>query len=528
MGDKARDERGFVAAVDVGSTTLRCHIYDAEAVIRGSAETKVITQSPQPGVFEIDPEHLWEAFVSTIKSAIEDASLHASDIKALGISTQRGTFTTWDKSTGKVYHNFISWKDTRAEGLCHVWNKSLRMRVMCLSAQFLHCITRKQRFLAASVLKFESGMVAMRLLWVLRNIPALQEATQAGRVLMGTVDTFLLWRLTGGKVHATDPSNACITGIFDPFTVSDAQPNDSAPSLQTYNCCGYFSCSFCFSGIFGYTDPTILGAAIPIACMIGDQQASSFGDCCFDVGDVKCTMGTGTFFNVNTGSVPYASTSGVYPVVGWKINDAVTYLVEGSSYDSGTVITWAEKLGLLKDPKESSALATSVPNSGGVFFVPAFSGLQAPVNDAYAASGFLGVTPSTTKGHLIRAILESLAFRAKQVYEIMASEIYVAPRKIRLNGGVARNDFLLQLMADMLERPVTRAKHHDTSALGAAFLAGLALGIWTNTEELKKLRQDGTELEPSAERTVAYQPIFDQWARAVKRFLLWHLPTTTS
>ncbi|CAN8022156.1 unnamed protein product [Ixodes persulcatus] len=520
MGDRTKDGQGFVAAVDVGSTMLRCHIYDVETAIRGSAAAKVVTHSPLPGVFEIDPEHLWKTFVDTISSAIDAASLHASDIKALGISTQRGTFTTWDRSTGKVYHNFMSWKDTRAEGLCHEWNKSLRMMALRLSARLLHWVTRRPRFLVASILRFEPGLAVMRLLWVLQNIPGLQEATQAGKVLMGTVDTFLLWRLTGGKVHATDPSNACITGIFDPFTMEWSQliidmlgiPTSLLPRVLNT------------SGIFGHADSKILGAAIPIACMIGDQQASSFGDCCFDEGDVKCTMGTGTFFNVNTGGIPYASTSGIYPVVGWKINDVVTYLAEGSSYDTGTAITWAEELGLLKEPMESSTLAASVPSSNGVFFVPAFSGLQAPVNDAYATSGFLGITPSTRRAHLVRAILESLAFQAKQVYEMMAREVYVAPTKLRFNGGVARNDFLLQLMADMLERPLVRAKHHDTSALGAAFLAGLALGIWSSTDELKKLRQDGSESEPSAERSAAYRPVFEQWRRAVKRFLHWHLP----
>ncbi|XP_042150089.1 putative glycerol kinase 5 isoform X2 [Ixodes scapularis] len=501
MGDRTKDGQGFVAAVDVGSTMLRCHIYDVKTAIRGSAAAKVVTHSPLPGVFEIDPEHLWKTFVDTIRSAIDAASLHASDIKALGISTQRGTFTTWDRSTGKVYHNFMSWKDTRAERLCHEWNKSLRMMALRLSARLLHWVTRRPRFLVASILRFEPGLAVMRLLWVLQNIPGLQEATQAGKVLMGTVDTFLLWRLTGGKVHATDPSNACITGIFDPFTMEWSQ---------------------LIIDMLGI--PTSLLPRVLNTRQIGDQQASSFGDCCFDEGDIKCTMGTGTFFNVNTGGVPYASTSGIYPVVGWKINDVVTYLAEGSSYDTGTAITWAEELGLLKEPMESSTLATSVPSSNGVFFVPAFSGLQAPVNDAYAASGFLGITPSTRRGHLVRAILESLAFQAKQVYEMMATEVYVAPTKMRFNGGVAKNDFLLQLLADMLERPLVRAKHHDTSALGAAFLAGLALGIWSSTEELKKLRQDGSESEPSAERLAAYRPVFEQWRRAVKRFLHWHLP----
>ncbi|XP_075725087.1 glycerol kinase 5 isoform X3 [Rhipicephalus microplus] len=405
----------YVASLDVGSSGVRCHIYDQQARVCGTASQKLQTECPSAGVFEVDPEHLWQAAKDTLRAALKGSSVSASSVKALGISTQRATFACWDKSTGQLLHKFISWKDTRAESLCREWNSSARIKAMRMGATFLYCLTHKDRYLAASMLRFESGLVVMRLLWALKNIPGLHEGAREGRVLMGTVDSFLLWRLTGGRVHATDPSNACITGLFDPFTmewsclITDMLdiPVSMLPKVLST------------SGVFGVTDPDIMGAEIPIACLAGDQQASAFGECCFLAGDVKCTMGTGTFFNANTADQPHASSVGIYPVVGWKIRDQVTYLAEGGSFDTGTVVDWAQEMGLINNADESAEVAESVGSSAGVFFIPAFSGLQAPMNDAYAAAGFLGLSTSTRPAHMVRAMLESLAFRTYQLHALL-------------------------------------------------------------------------------------------------------------
>ncbi|XP_064456440.1 putative glycerol kinase 5 isoform X2 [Ornithodoros turicata] len=508
----------FIAAVDVGTSVLRCHIYDSRAQVCGSASDKVELLNPSSRTFEMDPEKLWQSFVTTVKAAIQNAGLAPQEVSALGICTQRGTFTTWNRKTGKVYHNLITWKDVRAENLCREWNCSYRLMCLKAAARALYLMTGSKRFLAVSLLRYQTGLVAMRLLWALSNFSELRRDADAGKAVMGTLDTFLLWRLTAGQVHATEPSCACITGFYDLFQMEWSPvtmkmlnvPLKMLPVVRDTSC------------TFGHTEPSIFGASIPIAALAGDQQASAFGECCFELGDSKCTMGTGTFFNVNTGREAHSSVTGIYPVVGWRINNVVTYLAEGSSYDTGTIIDWAHRAGLYKNVNDSSGMALSVSSSEGLFFVPAFSGLQAPMNDAYATSGFLGVSPRIRKEHFVRAVLESLAFRTKQVYDILTQELQLRVKRIRFNGGVANNEFVIQLLADLLQQPISRSQHRDTSCLGAAFLAGLAIGVWKDTAELKKLRQGCAMYETRKEQYAVYQPVYEEWQRAVGRFLQWH------
>ncbi|XP_075538755.1 glycerol kinase 5 isoform X1 [Dermacentor variabilis] len=512
----------YVASLDVGSSGVRCHLYDRQGRVCGTAFERLQTECPSAGVFEVDPEHLWQITKDTLRAALKDASVSASSVQALGISTQRATFACWDRRTGRLLHKFISWKDTRAESLCREWNSSARVKAIRMGASFLYCLTHKHRYLIASILRFESGLVVMRLLWALQNIPGLREGARKGHVVMGTVDSFLLWRLTGGRVHATEPSNACITGLFDPFTMEWSHmitnmldiPVSMLPKVLNT------------SGVFGMTDPEILGTEIPIACLAGDQQASAFGECCFQAGDVKCTMGTGTFFDANTADQPLASTVGIYPVVGWKIGNGVTYLAEGGSFDTGTVVDWAQELGLIRNAEESAEVAESVDNSAGVFFIPAFSGLQAPVNDAYAAAGFLGLSPSTRPAHMVRAMLESLAFRTYQLHALLKGTSGLpAIGNVRFTGGVTRNLFLMQLLADLLQEPIICSCQHDSSALGAAYLAGLAVGFWKDLAELQSLQPKGIVFKPRVERAASSLALFNEWCRAVERFTRWHTPT---
>ncbi|XP_049960923.1 putative glycerol kinase 5 isoform X1 [Schistocerca serialis cubense] len=508
----------FVAALDVGTTTIRCHILDETTSVVGTAVRQVELLYPEPGYVEIDPETLWDAVLGVLKGALTDAGLSAAQLVALGISSQRCTFITWDRETGQPFHNFITWKDVRADSIVRQWNDSFSMKAMRFGARLLYTVSRSRRYLAASVLRLMNTQVTPRLLWALERVPALRQAASAGRALYGGVDSWLLWRLTAGAAHLTDHSAAAATGFFDPFIVqwsSLAEGYFGIPAAMLPRVCEA-------TADFGCTAPDILGAAVPIRCLIADQAASTFGSCCFSRGDAKVTLGTGTFLNVNTGQTPHASVAGLYPLIGWKLDDEITYIVEGASNDTGSLINWAQTVGWLKSPEESEQLATSVKDSGGVFFIPAFSGLQAPVNNPQATAGFLGVTPQTERAHIIRAILESLVFRVLQLYEALKEEANYTCTSIRIDGGVSQNTFVAQMLADLTGVKVERSTTADTSALGAGFLAGLAAGVWKSKNDLCKLRKVRDVFEPRQEVRRRYESTLARWRDAMERFLDWY------
>ncbi|KAI1882664.1 hypothetical protein AGOR_G00237220 [Albula goreensis] len=326
--------------------------------------------------------------------------------------------------------------------------------------------------------------VTMRLAWILQHCAEVRRAVREGTCCFGTIDTWLLYKLSKGAVHATDYSNASTTGIFDSYQMCWSEFLCQVVSLPL----SIFPTVENTGHNYGSSDASIFGVPIPIMSVMADQQAAMFGECCFDTGDVKITMGTGTFMDINTGNKPHTSVAGLYPLVGWKIGPEVVYLAEGNAADTGTAIKWAQKLDLFSDVQETEAMASSVKDSDGVCFVPSFSGLQAPLNDPKACASFMGLKPSTTKSHLVRAILESVAFRNKQLYDIMLRETHIPITRIRADGGVCTNDFIMQLTADLLGKKIDRPSHFDMSSLGAAFVAGLAVGFWKNQEELKRLR----------------------------------------
>ncbi|MBN3275526.1 GLPK5 kinase, partial [Polyodon spathula] len=559
----------YILSVDVGTTSIRGHVYDKEANIKGSSSEKISLLYPNPGWVELDPEELWLQFVAVVKAAVQAAGLQMKQITALGISTQRATFTTWSRirpiawrsparvqaislptvdgssqgggaqlaerclvteglvcpgcpwltvhqrslssdrhlraclKTGKPFHNFISWQDRRASELVTSWNNSFTMKALHGSSKVLHFITRRKRFLAASVITFSTQHV--------------QEAVEEGNCCFGTVDTWLLYRLTKGAVHATDYSNASATGIFDSYQMCWSGMLCSLISLPL----SVFPTVENTSHKFGSTDTSIFGVSIPIMSLVADQQAAMFGECCFDRGDVKITMGTGTFININTGNKPHASVSGLYPVVGWKIGQEVVYLAEGNAADTGTAIKWAQELDLFSDAAETEAMANSVPDADGVCFVPSFSGLQAPLNDPHACASFMGLKPSTTKSHLVRAILESIAFRNKQLYEIMSEETHIPVTNIRADGGVCNNNFVMQLTANLFNRKINRPRHFDMSSLGAAFIAGLGIGFWSSKEELTCLGCTEKVFYPQNLRE-NYKPVIDRWEKALMRSMHWY------
>ncbi|XP_066565724.1 glycerol kinase 5 [Amia ocellicauda] len=507
----------YILSVDVGTTSIRGHVYDREAQIKGSSTKPISVLYPNPGWVEMDPEKLWQQFIAVVKGAVHDAGLQMKQIAALGISTQRSTFTTWNRRTGKPFHNFISWQDLRASELVKTWNNSFVLKAVHGTTKMLHFITRQKRFLAASLIVFSTQHVTFRLAWALENIKEVKKAAEEGNCCFGTIDTWLLYKLTKGAVHATDYSNASTTGIYDSYQM----------------CWSGFLCSLVSLPIsifptventghnFGFTDSSIFGIPIPIMSVVADQQAAMFGECCFDIGDVKITMGTGTFMDINTGNKPHTSMSGLYPLVGWKMGADLVFLAEGNAADTGTAIKWAQELDLFTEETETEVMANSVEDADGVCFVPSFSGLQAPVNDPKACAAFMGLKPSTTKSHLVRAILESIAFRNKQLYDIMLQEMHIPITNIRADGGVCTNNFIMQLTADLLNKKIDRPCHFDMSSLGAAYIAGLGVGFWKSKEEIKHLRCTEKVFFPQ-NIWKDYKPIMENWEKALMRSMHWY------
>ncbi|XP_053674228.1 putative glycerol kinase 5 [Anopheles nili] len=525
--------RHYIATLDVGTTTIRCFIYatktNGEPSTVGTAYEHVDLLYPAPGWVEINPDKLWSSVLLTIQKATEDAKLTIDQLTCLAISTQRNSFTCWNRDTGQVYHNFITWKDLRADRLVKEWNSSFTLRLLKFGAGFLHFFTRSKRFLAGSVIKLMNPQVTLRLAWVLHNNSSLQEGLKTGNVLYGTIDSWLLYRLRQGTdrtryvEHISDVTNCTSTGFYDPFGQEWAGwalnlfsiKKDLLPKVVDN------------SHDFGYVHETLLGAKIKIAASVSDQSASLWGNCCFERGDVKITMGTGSFLNVNTGTKCLASVHGLYPLIGYKMGrDSrmdINYLMEGSSNDTGSIIEWALNVGLFDDPAESASMAMSVPNSDGVLFVPAFSGLGPPIRDDSAGSGFIGIKPSTRKEHMVRALLESLAFRVALLYDCALTETRFSFTSIKVDGGVSKNDFICQTLADLTGVQVERGEVTDSTALGAMFMAGLNCGIWSSKQQLMNARKVEKTFSPDPGRRQKQLKQMRAWERAVDRFKKWYM-----
>ncbi|XP_040830666.1 putative glycerol kinase 5 [Ochotona curzoniae] len=516
----AASRAGFVLGLDVGSSVIRCHVYDRAARIRGSSAQKVESLYPQIGWVEIDPDVLWAQFIAVIKDSVKAAGIQMNQIVGLGISTQRATFITWNKKTGHHFHNFISWQDLRAIELVKSWNSSLLMKLIHSSCRVLHFFTRSKRLLGANLFTFTTQHASLRLAWVLQNIKEVQKAAEEGNCCFGTIDTWLLHKLTKGSEYATDFSNASTTGLFDPYKMCWSSLITSLVSIPL----SLLPPVKDTSHHFGSVDKEIFGVPIPIVALVGDQQSAMFGECCFQTGDVKLTMGTGTFLDINTGNNLQHTMGGFYPLIGWKIGKEVVCLAESNAGDTGTAIKWAQQLNLFTDAAETEKMAKSLKDSEGVYFVPSFNGLQAPLNDPCACASFMGLKPSTNKYHLVRAILESIAFRNKQLYETMQKEIHIPVTKIRADGGVCKNNFVMQMTSDLINENIERPDHSDMSCLGAASLAGLAVGFWTDKEELEKLRQSEMVFKPQ-KKWQEYEMNMENWLKAVRRSMNWYNST---
>ncbi|XP_055631774.1 putative glycerol kinase 5 isoform X2 [Toxorhynchites rutilus septentrionalis] len=531
--DSMESEETYIASLDIGTTTIRCFIYAinrdiAKLEVIGSAFAQVELVYPSPGQVEIVPSKLWESVIETIDNAFRNAKLTANRITCLSISTQRNTFTCWNRHTGKVYHNFITWKDLRADSLVQNLNKSIRLRMINLGARFLHFFTRSKRFLAGSVIKMMNPQVTLRLVWLIQNNAELQNDIKNGKVLYGTVDSRLLYRLRQGTdrtrsvEHISDVTNCSSTGFYDPFSQQWSGWALNWLSIKTQILPKVVHNSY----DFGFVHESLFGSPIKIGASISDQSASLWGNCCFEQGDVKITMGTGSFLNVCTGPTCLASVHGLYPLVGYKIETAqgqeMVYLMEGASNDNGSIIEWAKSVGLLSNPEESSDMARSVPDSDGVSFIPAFSGLGPPIRDDTAGTGFIGIKASTRKEHMVRALLESLVYRVALLYVCALKETGFAFTRIKVDGGVSRNNFICQTLADITGLPVERGEFADSSALGAMFLAGINVGIWHSKQELIDIRKVERIFEPNATNKNNCLRSMWRWERAVERFKRWY------
>ncbi|MBQ8339658.1 MAG: glycerol kinase GlpK [Clostridia bacterium] len=484
----------YLLALDQGTTSSRAIIFDRHGQTLAKAAREFTQYFPREGWVEHDATEIFESQLAVAREALAKSGLSPADIAAIGITNQRETTIVWEKATGKPICPAIVWQCRRTEEAC----ASLR------------------RSGAADLIREKTGLAidpyfsATKLAWILQNVPGARERAKRGELLFGTVDCWLIYNLTEGRVHATDPSNAARTMLFNIHTLTwDEEllqlfdiPAAMLPEVRPS------------AGSFGET--TLLGASIPIAGVAGDQQAALFGQCCFAPGSVKNTYGTGGFLLMNTGSQPVASKGGLLTTVGWQIGHEVSYVLEGSVFICGAAIQWLrDGLGILPTAAESEALAASVPDTGGVYFVPAFVGLGTPYWDPRARGTIVGLSRGTTKAHLVRATLEAMAYQTVDVVDAMRQDAGLDVPLLRVDGGATANNLLLSLQSDLLGLPILRPATVETTALGAAYLAGLSVGVFESKEEIATLSRTDRIFEPTLPEGDRAARLA-KWRRAVK------------
>jgi glycerol kinase len=487
----------FVLALDQGTTSSRAIVFGHDGRAVASAQQEFPQIFPSPGDVEHDPEAIWSSQVECAKQALGRAGLGAADIAAIGITNQRETTVLWDRHTGTPVANAIVWQSRVSAPICER-----------LKAEGHEAVIRRKTGLVVDA--YFSGTKVKHLL---DTVPGLRARAEAGDILFGTIDTFLIWRLTGGRAHVTDVSNASRTLMFDIHALHwDDEllrilnvPRRMLPAVRSS------------SEVYGETDPKIFGGAIKVAAAAGDQQAATFGQACFEPGSAKNTYGTGCFLLLNTGRAPRASQNGLLTTVGWKLGGEVTYCLEGSVFIAGAVVQWLrDGLKAIKSSAEVQPLAATVPDSDGVYVVPAFVGLGAPYWDPYARGTIIGLTRSTGIAHIARAAVESMAYQSRDLLDAMQKDAGITLGSLKVDGGAAANDALLQFQADLLGVPVRRPVVAETTALGAAYLAGLAVGYWKDTGDVTRnwaLDREFTPAMAPAERDRLYRG----WEKAVSR-----------
>lgn len=489
----------YIVALDQGTTSSRAIVFDREQNIVSVAQREFPQIYPQAGWVEHDPMELYSTQYGVMMEAITRGGIDASEIAAIGITNQRETTVVWEKATGKPIYNAIVWQCRRTAEICD----SLR------SAGLEPYIREK------TGLVLDAYFSATKIKWILDHVDGARERAEKGELLFGTVDTWLLWKLTEGTVHATDYTNASRTMLFDIHKL--CWDEKIAAALQIPLCMLPKVCDS--SGMFGTCN--LQGSVIPICGIAGDQQAALFGQCCFDRGDAKNTYGTGCFLLMNTGEEACVSKHGLVTTIAAGMNGKVTYALEGSVFVGGAVIQWLrDEMRFLNESRDAEYYAKKVPSTGGVYFVPAFTGLGAPHWDMYARGAIVGITRGTRREHIIRAAQESIAYQSMELMEAMEKDTGVCLSELKVDGGASRDTFLMQFQADILNKNVLRPVVRETTALGAAYLAGLAVGFWSGLEEIRKMWQCDVTFAPkmdAQEREAGKRG----WAKAVGRSLDW-------
>lgn len=493
----------FILALDQGTTSSRAILFDHAGRIHGSAQQEFRQIFMQPGWVEHDANEIWQSQLAVARQVLKDNQISAADIAAIGITNQRETTVLWDRRTGEPIANAIVWQDRRTAGFCDA----------------LRADGKAALFQEKTGLILDSYFSGTKVRWLLDHIPGAREKAERGELAFGTIDSWLMYKLSGE--HVTDTSNASRTLMFNIKTLQwdDALLNalDVPRSLLPH--------VMPSSGIVGNTDPAFFGGAIPIAGIAGDQQAATFGQACHQTGMAKNTYGTGCFMLMNTGQQAISSHNNLLTTIGWTIGNQLPgktdYMLEGSVFMAGATVQWLrDGLGIIRDSSEIEALAASVPDTGGVVFVPAFAGLGAPYWDPYARGTIVGMTRGTTKAHIARAALASIAYQTVDVLEAMQKDSAIVLRELRVDGGASRNDLLMQFQADILGVPVVRPVITETTALGAAYLAGLAVGFWASQEEITAQWQMERRFTPNMSADERAERLA-LWRRAVQRAQAW-------
>jgi len=487
--------------LDQGTTSSRALLIDKKGRVCAVAQKEFEQIYPRPGWVEHDPSKLWSSQYEVAKEVMKKMGIHSDSVAGIGITNQRETTVVWDRDSGKPWSNAIVWQDRRTSDYCD------ELKKRGLSGTF----QQKTGLLP------DSYFSAPKVKWILDHINGAREKAEKGRLAFGTVDTWLIWKLTNGRVHATDATNASRTMFFnlhdlswdnvllDIFTV----PRSMLPEVKSS------------SEIYGETAANIFGSSIPIAGVAGDQQAAMFGQMCTKEGMIKNTYGTGCFIMMNTGDKPIFSKNNLLSTLAWVYDGKPTYALEGSIFIGGAVVQWLrDGLGIIHDSKEIEALAEKVVDNGGVYLVPAFTGLGAPYWDQYARGTIVGITRGTTDGHIARAALESIAYQTKDVLDAMVADSQIAAKELRVDGGASVNDMLMQFQSDILGITVVRPKILETTAMGVGFFAGLAVGFWEDVDMINGLWHEDKRFYPCLDKGLANRWLLD-WKEAVKRSRDW-------
>ena len=486
----------YIMSLDLGTTSCRTILFDKKGQICSVAQKEFTQHFPQPGWVEHDAEEIWATQKGLMFEALEKLGVEMSDVAGIGITNQRETTVVWDKVTGRPVCKAIVWQCRRTAEYCDQ-----------LKAQGL-----TEMFREKTGLVLDAYFSGTKLKWILDNVPNARQRAEAGELLFGTIDTWIIWKLTNGKVHVTDYSNASRTLLFNIHTLEwDEEilkildiPRQMLPDVKPSSC------------VYGNTEARIFGQEVPIAGAAGDQQCALFGQTCFEPGEAKNTYGTGGFMLMNTGTKPVASKNGLVTTIAWGVDGKVEYALEGSIFVAGAAIQWLrDQLGLIRNSAESEECARAVPDTNGCYMVPAFVGLGAPYWDQYARGAIVGLTRGVNRNHIVRATLESLAYQVTDVLKAMEEDSGIKLATLAVDGGACANDFLMQFQADIINTVVARPKFIETTAMGAAYLAGLAVGYWQSKEEIKANHSIACEFAPDMEEEKRAK-LLDGWHKAVQ------------